>query len=126
MVAPTTGPRTTPSRTAMRPGTRVNSQCISENCTPPDTWPGAPATTRSNPGSPRTTKLRIYRVPSCGGGFRGGGGIAHPHPHLPAEQTRIHIGEPEQCTGVVGLEINDLMIVAGAHAQVAVERCVIF
>src|SRR6185437_3327786 len=44
------------------------------------------------------------------------------HPHLPAEHARIHVGEAEQRARVVGLEIDDLMAVARAQPQVAVER----
>ncbi len=66
-VAPTNGPRTMPSRIDILPVERVKSARISENSTlPRPAPPGAFDTTRSSAGSPRTTKLRMNKVPTCG------------------------------------------------------------
>ena len=67
-VAPIIGPRTTPSRTVMRPGARVNSARAWLNstlllCALPL---GAFDTTRSSVLSPRIEKSRMLMMPSCG------------------------------------------------------------
>ena len=46
----------------------------------------------------------------------------HRDPHLAAEHARIHVREAEKRPGIIRLEIDNLVIVARAHAQVSVER----
>ena len=77
MVAPTTGPRTTPSRTAMRAGrAREVGAHLGEFDAAAAAAPGALDTTRSSAGSPRTTKLRMLTMPTCGVLSCVGGSIA--------------------------------------------------
>ncbi len=46
----------------------------------------------------------------------------HRHPHLPAADARIHVGEAEQGAGVAALDIDDAVVVARAQPQVAEQR----
>ena len=121
MVAPITGPRTTPSRTAMRAGHAGEIAAHSrELARRPALGPGAPDTTRSSAGFAAHHEIADVEI-----AFLRRLVLrrrVHRHPHLAAEHARIHVGEAEQRAGVVGLEIDHLVIVARAQAQVADER----
>ena len=81
---------------------------------------GAPDTTFSSAGSPRTAKsadeersdlrrlLLRRRV--------------HRDPHLAAVHPRIHVGKAKQCAGIVSFEKDHLVIVTRSNTQVPIER----
>ena len=124
VVAPISGPRTTPSRIAKRPCERVNSTRMRENRTP-GLRAARPLGDRSGRdpiergfaahrevANIQDAVLRRLRV---------GARRIHRHPHLAAIDLRIGVGEAEQRAGVGGLDIDHVAAAAGGP-QIAVER----
>ena len=122
MVAPIIGPRSTPSRIVMRPGTRVKSARAWLNSMLLFWLPIAARSTPrlSSAPSPRMAKSLTLMMPSCGEPSCVGGSM--PIHILPPTMRWIDVGETEQRAGVVGLEIEHRLAVVDAGAHVADQR----